>query len=362
MSISAYLEKRTSLWWKLVCAFLALVCVLILSYLKADYQMRILLVLALATISGAAIGRFIYALQSGKSLKRKIWLGIVAVFTVITVILGIKWKAVSDNGGQVRQEPFCIAGNLYYVGTTDVTSFLLTGPEGHILIDGGYPGTADLIMKNINLLGFKLTDVKILLNSHAHLDHAGGLAALQKASGAELWISEPEVDMIASGGAGDRNMGLMNFLVYIGMAKYPVPRIDHVFRDGDKIRLGSIELTAHITPGHTPGCTSWTFPVQDGNRRLLAVSIGSLTLIPVALLGQRYDAQLQHEFEQSFKTLRSLPADIFLGSHANFFSMRKKLKERDTAADPVAPFIDREGYLEYIADAEKELHKAIKEQ
>jgi metallo-beta-lactamase class B len=301
--------------------------------------------------------------KKGKmTLKRKILLTITALLAVGAVILVSKWKVAIDNGGQKAIEPFRIAGNLYYVGTTDVTAFLLTGPGGHVLIDGGYPGTAQIIENSIAKLGFKITDVKILLNSHAHFDHAGGLAALQDASGAKLWISEGDADAIASGGVSKRNMWPLNFLVRIGLIKFPVPHVDWQFKDGEKIALGPIELTAHVTPGHTPGCTSWSFPVRDNGRNLLAVSNCSLTLLPLSLIGHRYDARLQQEFEHSFSTLRGLPADIFLASHADFFNMRRKLRERSTAADPVAPFIDRAGYLSYIDRAEQNFRKELKEQ
>ncbi len=355
-------KKRLSLHWTLGGALLAILFIVVLSLFLANPSIRIMLVLVLASLAGAVTARFIYAIRSHKRLRHKIWLGFLTSFTVLLVFLSIKWKSLSDKGGQLRQEPFCIAGNLYYVGTNEMTSFLLTSAKGHILIDGGYPGNTDMIIKNIGILGFKITDVKILLNSHAHFDHAGGLAALQTASGAELWISEGDVDIIKAGGAGKRNLRLMNLLVYSGLVKYPAPRIDHRFKDGTKIRLDSIELTAHITPGHTPGCTSWAIPITDGNKKLLAVSIGSLTLIPSSLFGAKYDAELQKEFTQSFKTLRSLPADIFLASHASFFNMAGKIKARDTSTDRVEPFIDRDGYFNYIDNAEKKYQKEIKEQ
>lgn len=352
-------NNKLLLRWTLAGSIIAIVCIFVLSWIIARPEMRIVLVLALASLMGAVTARFIYAFKSHRSLKRKIWLGFLTSFTLLLVLLTIKWKFVSDIGGEVRQEPFCIAGNLYYVGTKEMASFLLTSAHGHVLIDGGYPGTSDMIIKNINILGFKIADVKILLNSHAHIDHAGGLAALQKASGAELWISEPDAELIESGGAGKRNLGLMNFLVFSGLAKYPVPNINHHFKDGAKIRLDSIELTAHITPGHTPGSTTWTFPVTAGNRKPLAVIISSLTLIPSSLFGEKYDVELQNEFNQSFKILRRIPADIFLGPHASFFNMRDKLKERDTSVDKLAPFIDRDGYLKYIDKSEEKFHKAL---
>ena len=357
---SIYKSISASIWrLSLAGGLLFTVGMIILSYVIANPSLRIILVLSLSFLAGVTLARLFYAFKTRRSLKRKIWRSLLSALTILLVYLSIQWKAVSDKGGEVRQEPFRIAGNLYYVGTKEMTSFLITGDEGHVLIDGGYQGNTDMIIKNINLLGFKITDVKILLNSHAHVDHAGGLSALQKASGAELWISEPDAELIKSGGAGRRNLAIMNFLIYIGLVKYPTPHIDHQFEDGTKIRLGSIELTANITPGHTPGSTSWTFPVIDGNRRLLAVNASSLTAIPSSIFGERYDAALRREFTQSFKKLRSIPADLFLAPHASFFNMANKLKQRVANADPMAPFIDREGYLKYIDRSEEKFRKVV---
>jgi len=279
--------------------------------------------------------------------------GVVGALAVVAVV---KWRDASNRGGQKVAEPFRIAGNLYYVGANDVTSFLLTGREGHVLIDGGYPGTAPMIMASIAKLGFNITDVKVLLNSHAHFDHAGGLAALQRASGAELWISEGDADVVAAGGAGDPTLGAFRFISYIPLLRYPAPRIDHRFKDGATIRVGSVELTAHITPGHTPGCTSWSFPVRDGDRNLLAVHICSLTLPPCV------SPRIRADFERSFAVLRSLPADIFITSHAREFGRWRKFTERAKARNPADPFIDRAGYLSYISRGEERLNEALVEQ
>jgi metallo-beta-lactamase class B len=260
----------------------------------------------------------------------------------------------------VPDEPFRIAGNLYYVGATGVTAFLLTGPEGHVLIDGGYPETAPLIIASIARLGFDIADVRVLLNSHAHSDHAGGLRQLREASGAELWISEGDADMIAAGGAGDRSYGPFR---YLGLGRFPAPRVDHRFEDGATIRVGPLALTAHVTAGHTPGCTSWSFPVRDGDRELLAVSICSLTMLPfMSLVEPESYPGIRSDFERSFRTLRGLPADIFLASHGSFFDMDRKLRERADAEDPTEPFIDRDGYLRYIDSAEKRFRELLAEQ
>lgn len=285
---------------------------------------------------------------------------LLAATIVLVVVLGMQWRASIRRNRSVPDEPFHIAGNLYYVGSTGVTSFLLTGPEGHVLIDGGYPETAPLIIGSIAKLGFDIADVKVLLNSHAHFDHAAGLRELQEASGAELWVSERDADIMAAGGAGDRSFGPLR---YVGLGRFPAPRVDHRFADGATVRVGPITLTAHVTAGHTPGCTSWSFPVGDGERELLAVSVCSLSLLPFMSFGEDESYPgITADFERSFRTLRSLPADIFLGSHGNFFDLARKRRESIGAADPVAPFIDREGYRAYIDNAERRFREELADQ
>jgi metallo-beta-lactamase class B len=277
---------------------------------------------------------------------------------VLVVFLGYQWQAAIKRNRSVPDTPYQIAGNLYYVGSTGVTAFLLTGPEGHVLIDGGYPETAPLIIGSIAKLGFKITDVKVLLNSHS--DHAGGLRELQEASGAQLWISEGDADLVANGGAGDNSYGPFR---YFGVGRFPAPRVDHRFKDGDTIRVGPLALTAHVTAGHTQGCTSWSFPVRHGDRELLAVDVCSLTLLPfMSLVEPESYPGIRSDFERSFATLRSLPADIFLASHGSFFDIGRKRRARVDAKDPAEPFIDRVGYLHYIDDAEKRFRVVLAEQ
>jgi metallo-beta-lactamase class B len=264
---------------------------------------------------------------------------------VLAVVLVGRWQDGGNDGGQQLAEPFRIAGNLYYVGANDVTSFLITGPEGHVVLDGGYPRTAPMIMASIAKLGFDIKDVSVLLNSHPHSDHAGGLAALQQASGAELWASEASADVIASGG-DDPNMGPWRVFFWMGALSYPAARVDHRFKDGDTIRVGPIALTAHVTAGHTPGCTSWSFPVRDGDRVLSACSLK-------VMLGARYPER-GADLERSFRVLRGLPADILVTSHAREWGRYRKFVASATAKDPTDPFIDPEGYRAYIDTAEAE--------
>jgi len=251
-------------------------------------------------------------------------------------------------------EPFRIAGNLYYVGANDVAAFLVTGPEGHIVLDGGYPGTAPMIMASIQKLGYDIKDVKVPLNSEPHFDHAGGLAALQQASGAELWASDTSANAIASGGDSPDIVLPLRALIRIGILSYPAARVDHRFKDSDMIRVGSITLTAHVTGGHTRGCTSWSFPVRDGDRVLNVVSACSL----VVLQGARYLGQ-EADLERSFRVLRSLPADVWVSSHARLWGRYRKFVARDTAKNPADPFIDPEGYRAYIDAAEGEFRQGV---
>jgi metallo-beta-lactamase class B len=292
--------------------------------------------------------------------RRQRWLTIFGVLSVIVAFLGYQWNRTAKRNRSVPDDPFQIAGNLYYVGSTGITAFLITGPEGHVLIDGGYPETGPLIIGSIAKLGFKITDVKVLLNSHAHFDHAGGLRALREASGAKLWVSEGDAPLMTSGGDVDRTFGPFR---HLGLGSFPAAIVDHQFKDGAVIRVGSIALTAHVTAGHTPGCTSWSFPVRHGDRELLAVSICSLSLLPfMSLAGEESYPGIRSDFERSFVTLRSLPADIFLGSHGGFFDMDRKLRERGSAKDPVEPFIDRAGYLGYIDNAERKFRELLAKQ
>ena len=289
--------------------------------------------------------------------RRRRWALLIALLVAGVGVLGYQWKSAIRRNRSVPDEPFRIAGNLYYVGSTGVTAFLLAGPEGHILIDGGYPETAPLIVGSMARLGFDIRDVRMLLNSHAHFDHAGGLRELQEASGAELWISERDAPFVAAGGAGDRTFGPLRFL---GFGRFPPARVDHRFSDGDTLRVGPLELTAHVTAGHTPGCTSWSFSVRHEYRDLRVVSVCSLSLLPFMDFGpeESYPG-IRADFEQSFRTLRRLPVDIFLGSHGSFFELERKRRASATADDPADPFVDPAGYLEYLDRAERRFRAAL---
>jgi metallo-beta-lactamase class B len=279
---------------------------------------------------------------------------LLGVLSALALVLAGRRLNATNIGGQEPAEPFRIAGNFYYVGANDVAAFLITGPEGHVVLDAGYPTTAPMIMASIAKLGFDIKDVKVLINSEPHPDHAGGLGVLQQASGAELWASEASADVIASGGDDPDIFLPLRALTWIGILGYPATRVGHRFKDGDTIRVGPIAITAHVTGGHTRGCTSWSFPVRDGDRMLNVVSACSL----VVLQGMRY-AEQAADLERTFRVLRSLPADIWVSSHARLWSRYRKFVARDTAKNPVDPFMDAEGYRAYIDKGEAEFRQGV---
>src|SRR5882672_5467869 len=163
---------------------------------------------------------------------------LLGLLTILALVLVGRWLNATKVGGQAPAEPFRIAGNFYYVGASDVSAFLITGPEGHIVLDAGYPTTAKMIMGSIAKLGFDIKDVKVLVNSEPHPDHAGGLAVLQQTSGAEVWASDGSADVIESGG-DDRAMVLpLRVLFWLRLTGYPAARVNYRFKDGDTIRVG----------------------------------------------------------------------------------------------------------------------------
>jgi metallo-beta-lactamase class B len=253
--------------------------------------------------------------------------------------------------GNEPVEPFRILGNLYYVGASDVTSFLITTPEGNILLDSGYEETVPLIRASVKKLGFKMEDVKLLLNTHSHFDHAAGLAALKRLTGAKLVAMDAEAPLLARGGRDDFRFG-------DELAFSPV-EADRVIHDGDTVTLGGVTLTAHKTPGHTPGCTTWTMKIEDGGKSYAAVFIGSATINPGVVLtnNPKYPA-IAADYAHTFEVLKALPCDIFLGSHGSFFDLKGKA-ERLRQGETPNPFIDPQGYREHVKKVEELYRKQL---
>lgn len=237
--------------------------------------------------------------------------------------------------------PFHIAGNLYYVGTGGISAFLITDPKGDILIDGALPQSAQAIAANIRTLGFRLRDVRYLLINHAHFDHAGGLAELKRLTGATLLASAGDKADLEAGATAGRP----------DLLAFPPVKVDRVIRDGEHIRLGAIDLVTHLTPGHTKGCTSWSFKVRDHGRSLNVVMACSITVANQNLVGGGGYPNAAADFRATFATLRALPADIFLSFHPEIFGMDAKYAK--SRAGDVNAFIDPGELTRRVDDAER---------
>src|SRR5215469_7429426 len=238
-------------------------------------------------------------------------------------------------------EPFRIAGNLFYVGGSDLTSYLIQTPQGLILLDGGTAQLAPVIEKHIEQLGFKVSDIRILLNSHAHTDHAGGLAYLKKISGAKMVASEGDRPLLERWGRGDPQFG--DSLIFP-----PGVHVDQIIHDGENIELGGVVMRAVLTPGHTPGCTTWTMTVTQGGKKYDVVFLCS-TSTPdgYRLVNNKAYPQIASDYEHSFARLKHLPCDIFLGAHGTFFHLREKYA-RLKAGARTNPFVDPDGFRWFV--------------
>jgi metallo-beta-lactamase class B len=248
-------------------------------------------------------------------------------------------------------KPFHVIGNIYYVGATGVSAFLITTPEGLILTDGALPESVPQIEANIKALGFKLSDVKILLNSHAHFDHSGGLAKLKADTGAKLYASAPDTPILES--------GHINFGPAANTDSVPV-KVDTVVADGGTVSLGGVTLTAHVTAGHTPGCTSWTSSVKDGNTARNVMFFCSMSVAGNPLVGNKAYPRIVSDYRASFARLKKMKADIFLAPHGNQFAMDEKLAKVKTGAPN--PFVDPGELSRFIAKAEKDFDTELARQ
>ena len=250
---------------------------------------------------------------------------------------------------------FRIADNLYYVGSKGLANYLITTPQGHILINSDLEASVPLIRASIESLGFKFTDVKILLISHAHWDHNAGSAMIKKLTGAKYMVMDADVDVVESGGKSDFQYGNdPNSL-------YPPTKVDRVLRDGDEVKLGNALLTARLTPGHTKGCTTWTMKVKDGEKTRDVVIVGSPNVNPgYKLVGNAVYPRMAEDFERTFQVLKSLSCDYFLGAHGSYFDMETKYAQ--LKAGKTAAFIDPEGYKNYVADRERAFRSELAKQ
>jgi metallo-beta-lactamase class B len=251
--------------------------------------------------------------------------------------------------------PFHIAGNLYYVGTKALASYLVTSSNGLILINSDLEQNVPQIKASIEQLGFKFSDVKILLISHAHFDHDAGSAKIKALTGAKYMVMDADVPVVESGGKLDFQYGSD------ASSLYPPAHVDRVLHDGDEVTLGDATLVAHLTPGHTKGCTTWTMKVKEGAKTYDVVIVGSPNVnAGYTLVGNAQYPAIAQDFQKTFRVLKALPCDIFLGAHGAYFDMEKKY-EKFKAGDATA-FVDPEGYKAYVAEREQAFRPALKKQ
>jgi metallo-beta-lactamase class B len=231
--------------------------------------------------------------------------------------------------------PFRIAGNLYYVGTADLAIYLVHTPQGNIVINTNFEEDVPALKKSIEALGFKYSDTTDLLISHAHGDHDGGVGLVQRQTHAKLMVMAEDVAEVQSSAKGR-----------------PGAHVDRVLHDGDTVELGGTKLVAHLTPGHTKGCTTWTLQEDEGGRKLNVVIVGSPNVNSgYYLVGNKDYPQIANDYVKTFAVLKSLPCDVFLGAHGAYFGMLAKY-EKFKAGDTKA-FIDPAGYKAYVTEREQ---------
>jgi metallo-beta-lactamase class B len=255
-----------------------------------------------------------------------------------------------------------VIGNVYYVGSKGLAAFLITTPEGHILINSDLEPSVPQIRENVEKLGFQFTDIKILLISHAHFDHCAGSAKIKELTGAKYMVMDSDVPVVESGGKKDFQYGNRP------QAAYPATKVDRVLHDGDEVKLGGAVLVAHKTPGHTRGCTTWTLKTPGaanaagvGGRLYDVVIVGSPNVNPgYKLVGNTSYPEIAKDYEHAFAVWKALPCDVFLGAHGSYYDLEKKYSQSQHASENA--FIDSGGYKAYIAERESAFREELKSQ
>jgi metallo-beta-lactamase class B len=255
--------------------------------------------------------------------------------------------------------PFRIIGNIYYVGSQGLASYLIVTPQGLILINSNLEKSVPMIRESVEKLGFRFSDIKILLISHAHWDHCAGSAAVKELTGAKYMVMDADVPEIEAGGKGNFQYG------DVLTARYQPAKVDRVLHDGDTVRLGDTILTAHLTPGHTKGTTTWTTVVKEDGKSYNVVIVGSPNVNDgYKLVNNELYPQIAYDYQRMFEVLKALPCDVFLGAHGSYYGMEAKYARMKESGPN--PFIDPEGYKSYVAEREQafrtELAKQIQEQ
>lgn len=231
-----------------------------------------------------------------------------------------KPACVNDPLWMAPHKPFRIYGNTWYVGTRGISALLITSPTGHVLIDAGVPGSVPLVEANVRRLGINLRDIKWILNSHAHCDHAGGIAGIAHDTGAQVIASAGDTPLLTRGGHGDPQFG--------DRLLFPLVTVTRTVAHGESLSLGDLVLTAHLTPGHTPGNTSWTWTSCEDKRCLKMAYVGSLSAPDYKLIGSTSYPDIVKDYESSFATIAALPCDIALAPHPGMVDFWERVARR----------------------------------
>jgi metallo-beta-lactamase class B len=270
-----------------------------------------------------------------------------------TAMALISAPAVAQNNWNKPTEPFRVIDNVWYVGTEGLSAFLFTTPEGHVLLDGATPEGAAMIEANIVKLGFKLSDVKILLNSHAHFDHSGGLAKLKQDTGATLAAMEGDVSALEGGfylGSEDsKTMGA------------PPVKVDRVLKDGDTVKVGDFTLTAHLTPGHSRGCTSWGATLGEGGKWYEALVFCSATVAANRITPPLQYEGIVEDYRKTFVKTKEMKVDIPLAPHPEFFQLLQKSAKAKADPKGTNPFIDPGAFPTLMSRLESDFERTLKE-
>jgi metallo-beta-lactamase class B len=246
----------------------------------------------------------------------------------------------------VKRDPAKLIGNIYWVGHSEVGSFLITTPQGHILMDTTSAEEWPWVRENIEKLGYKMSDVKILINSHPHAEHIGGMAMVKQLTGAKLITSVETAADMSSGGRNDFRED--------GSEQYTPVKPDQTVPDGGKVEFGGVTLTAHITPGHTKGCTTWTTTVDDGGQKrdvVFVCGVANHGIERATILNNERYPNMRQDFEKAFRVLRSLNCEVFLYVRATTIHLDEKLAKLKSGAT-TNPFIDPQGCKGYIDEYE----------
>jgi len=258
--------------------------------------------------------------------------------------LKVKWNTPT--------EPFKMIGNVYYVGTDGLASYLITSPQGHILVDTVMPEATSQIKANIEKLGFKVTDIKYLVNTHAHIDHTGGLAEMKQASGAQMIAGEADKPLLEGG-------------YYPGAQEdaalaFPPVKVDRTVREGDTVSVGGVTLTARETPGHSPGCTSWEFAVKDGDATRSVLIFCSGTVALNRLVTNPTYSGIVTDYRKTFARAKDMKVDVLLAPHPEMYRMQDKRAMLSDGAPN--PFVNPGEFNAYAATLEKAFEDALAKQ